>query len=81
MRAVFTPRFQDGIRAAPSEIQKAFEKQLRYLLHDIRHPSLRAKKYDESENLWQARVTGSWRFYFRIEGDAYILRAIKPHPK
>ena len=25
------------------------------------HPSLRAKKYDESQDLWQARVTKDWR--------------------
>ena len=34
---------------------------------------VRAKKYDESRGLWQARVTDDWRFYFTIEGDAYVL--------
>jgi hypothetical protein len=43
------------------------------------HPSLRAKKYDTER--WQARVTRDWRFYFRIEGDSYILLDIMRHPK
>lgn len=30
---------------------------------------------------WQARVTGSWRFYFRIEDDAYQALTIHSHPK
>ena len=30
------------------------------------HPSLHAKKYDESTGLWQARANQSWRFYFTI---------------
>jgi hypothetical protein len=47
----------------------------------LRHPSLRAKKYDTPENLWQARVDRNWRFYFKIEGDEYAIFAITPHPK
>jgi len=38
-------------------------------LHDdvpktSRHPSLRTNKYDETRDLWQARATEGWRFYF-----------------
>jgi len=51
------------------------------LLANLRHPSLHAKKYDESRDLWQARVTGSWRFYFKIIGQVYRLEEIKAHPK
>jgi hypothetical protein len=81
MRALPTHRFQQRFNAAPPHLQKAFTKQLAYLLHDRQHPSLRAKKYDEARGLWQARVTGSWRFYFRIQGDIYVLDTIRPHPK
>jgi len=47
-----------------SELRKAVYKQVRLLERNLRHPSLRAKKYDESINLWQARVNRDWRFYF-----------------
>jgi hypothetical protein len=50
-----------------------------FLFDDIRHPSLRAKKYDAER--WQARVARDWRFYFRIEGDTYLLLDIMRHPK
>lgn len=63
------------------EVQKAFEKQIRFLIHDIRHPSLRAKKYDESTDVWQARVTDTVRFYFIIKSDTYWLLNIRKHPK
>ncbi len=43
-------------------------------------PGLHAKKYDQAR-LWQARLTASWRFYFHIEGQTYILETIIPHPK
>ena len=47
----------------------------------MRHPSLRAKIYDKSKDLWQARVNDFWRFYFTIIGDTCVLEDIIPHPK
>lgn len=81
MRVFFTPHFQRSYQKLPPAVQKAFEKQLAYLLRDRRHPSLRAKKYDEATGMWQARVTKGYRFYFQIEGDTYILHDITPHEK
>jgi plasmid maintenance system killer protein len=54
---------------------------LRFLAHNLAHPSLHAKKYDEAENLWQARVNRDWRFYFNIMADTYLIRDVVPHPK
>lgn len=44
-------------------------------------PTLRAKKYDEGNDVWQARVNRDWRFYFRIVGGAYVIHDVVPHPK
>ena len=81
MRVRWTDRFERDYHAAPAIVQRAFDKQVALLLRDLRHPSLRAKKYDEARGVWQARVTRSWRFYFTIDGGAYVLRTIMPHPK
>ncbi len=62
-------------------IQKAFDKQARLLAANLLHPSLHAKKFDESGDTWQARVNKDWRFYFQIEDDTYIVVRIVPHPK
>jgi hypothetical protein len=69
------------LRQGPDAIRQAFDKQSLLLLQNLRHPSLHAKKYDESADLWQARVTGSWRFDFKIEADTYRLEEIKAHLK
>jgi hypothetical protein len=66
MRLSFTPHFARSYKKTPLEVQNSFNKQSLLLLQDLRHPSLRAKKYDQSRDLWQARVTGAWRFYFKI---------------
>ena len=81
MRIDYLPRAQEALEDAPASVRKAFFKQVRFLVLDLRHPSLQTKKYDESEDLWQARVNRSWRFYFNIVGDAYVIRDIIPHPK
>lgn len=83
MHAVLSKSFAAQLRAAPPEVQRAFLKQLDFLLSDLRHRSLDAKKFPESgdPDLWQARVTKDWRFYFTIAGDAYTLHKIQPHPK
>jgi mRNA interferase RelE/StbE len=52
-----------------------------FLLEDLHHPSLRAKKYDEKTGLWQARVNDDWRSYFKIAGDVYRLEELRKHPK
>ena len=81
MRAVYTKRFLESYAEAPDEIQRAVDRRIALLLQNLRHPSLRAKKYDEARDLWQARVNGGWRFYFRIDGDIYELLDVMPHPK
>ena len=66
---------------APPAVRQAFRKQLAFLEHDLRHPSLRAKKYNVGKNRWQARINRDWRFYFTIDGDTYHIQDVIPHPK
>src|SRR5579859_5160207 len=67
MTARYSYRFLRQYAAAPAEVRKAFDKQIRFLLENLNHPSLRARKYDEALDLWQARVNKSWRFYFPLK--------------
>ncbi len=81
MKLRFTTHFDRAYGKAPKEVQTAFQKQLLLLLQNLQHPSLRAKKYDEGKDRWQARVTRDWRFYFKIESNIYIMQDITRHPK
>jgi hypothetical protein len=81
MRAFYTKRFLEHYAKAPLTIQRATDRRIALLVQNLRHPSLRAKKYDEAQNIWQARVDGGWRFYFIIEGNLYRLLSLLPHPK
>jgi len=79
MKIRYTPKFKTRLREFQLDIRAKFYKQARYLLKDLRHPSLRAKKYDSAEDIWQARVNGGIRFYFLIVNDTYILLDIRKH--
>jgi mRNA interferase RelE/StbE len=81
MKLVYTKTALESLQDLPFAIRKAFYKQAGFLLADLHHPSLRAKKYSEAEDKWQARVNKSWRFYFKIVGDTYLIEDITPHPK
>jgi mRNA-degrading endonuclease RelE of RelBE toxin-antitoxin system len=76
-----SPQFERSYANAPFQIQKLFDRKLALLVQNLRHPSLRAKKYDEARDIWQARVDRAWRFYFQIRNDTYYLLNITPHPK
>jgi mRNA-degrading endonuclease RelE of RelBE toxin-antitoxin system len=77
----FTERADKDYAGLPVAIRKALGKQLRFLLTNRAPSSLRAKKYSEQLDLWQGRVTRDWRFYFKIEGDEYVIISIIAHPK
>jgi plasmid maintenance system killer protein len=81
MRAEYAPRALDALANAPAAVRRAFFKQLAFLLADMRHPSLRVKKYGAADDLWQARVNQEWRFYFLIVDDTYFITNVIPHPK
>jgi len=81
MKLLYSPRFERQYDEAPVHVQQAFDKQVMFLLENIRHSSLRAKKYDEASDIWQPRVTRDWRVSFTSEGDTYYLHTIIPHPK
>ncbi len=81
MKVAFTAHADQDYAALLPEVRKAFAKQLGFLLNRLGHPSLHAKKYDEANDIWQARVNRNWRFYFVIRGDEYVILSIIPHPK
>ena len=81
MQILYHENFKEALLNLSDITKKKLKKQIRYLSLDIRHPSLHAKKFDESQDIWQARVDKSFRFYFSIDGDAYILLDVKSHSK
>lgn len=81
MKWFLTQRAWRDYQSAPASVRTSFDKQVRLLAENLRHPSLRAKKYDQRNDVWQARINRDWRFYFQVHADTYTIIAIIPHPK
>ena len=66
----------------PGNIQERVDKQLALLLGDPYHGSLQTQKMRGQagqSDIWEARITGSYRFTFKIVDDTYRLRRVGTH--
>ena len=81
MKLYPTSHFVREYKKLSPRLQNKVDKALKFLLQSPRHPSLRTKKYDKKEGIWQARVNDNYRLYFLIKSDVYILLEVKSHPK
>jgi mRNA-degrading endonuclease RelE of RelBE toxin-antitoxin system len=79
MKLVFTKKFIRDYRKLPQRIQRTAGKQLGYLLSDETHPSLNVKKMQDPREIWEARVTKSYRLTFQKTEAGYLLRRIGKH--
>lgn len=81
MRVLFSAKALHDYQNTPERVRQAVNKQFGFLLKNLKHPSLHAKKYDEGKDVWQVRITKDWRFYFQIRKDVYHIITIIKHLK
>ena len=79
MKFHYTENFKKKYKKLPQPIKKNTGKQLRLLLSDSKHPSLNIKKMQDPRNIWEGRISKSYRFTFQIQNNIYILRNIGAH--
>lgn len=79
MKVVFEPRFLRDYASLPSAIQRQTDRQIKRLLENPRYPSMRIKKMEGQEHIWEARVTKNYRFTFQVKEDTLVLRRIGTH--
>lgn len=81
MQFEFTERFKREYKKLSSEVRKQAQQQFQRLLDDPTHPSLRVKRVQGTDNIWEASVNMSVRFTFHVRGDSYVLRTIGDHKR
>jgi mRNA interferase RelE/StbE len=79
MKISTTRPFEKDYESLPETIKERTDKQLSLFLDNPRHPSLRIKKVKGHPNIWEGRITNSYRFTFQISGDICLLRRIGTH--
>jgi len=73
-----TDAFLRDYRALPPDIRQRVEKQLRLLLEDYRHPSLRLKKLKGTDK-FEIRISKGYRLTLRFDKEHMELRRVGTH--
>ena len=73
---VFTDEFKRTYKKLPSHIQKKIDKQLRFLVINPKHPSLKIHKLNGD---WEFYVDFHYRCFFKQEGNKYFLFSVGTH--
>lgn len=79
MQYYYTAKFKKQYKKLLQQIKELLQKQLGFLLVNLQHPSLNIKKMNDPREIWEARITDSYRFTFQIQTDFYILRTVGTH--
>jgi len=74
-----TDDFLKHYQRLPVPIRKEVDEKLKLFLLDPRHSSLQIKKMKGYEEIWEGRISRSYRFTFQIKEDTYILRKVGKH--
>lgn len=78
-QASYSKKFAKQYSKLPLTTRNKCDRQIQYLLKDLRYPSIRAKKKQSEEDIWEGRVDRFCRFTFTISEDVITLRAVGPH--
>ena len=79
MELLRTERFKRDFKRLPHEIQNKLPTVLERFLSNPRHPSLQTKKMEGVRDLWELRVTDSYRITFQYVQEGVLLRRIGTH--
>ena len=81
MNVCRSERFKKAYQKLSHELQKQTKEKLRLFAEDIKHPSLRIKKVQGTDSLWEGSITMGCRFTFEKIENGYWLRNIGDHDK
>jgi len=77
-----TPQFNANYAKLDAQSQKAIRKALTFMLHDLRHPSLRTKKMQGKDYIYEASATMDIRITFHFEKpETIVLRNCGHHDR
>jgi len=79
MKIQYTELFRKKVEILPVDIKKALRIKLELMVENPRHPSLRTKKIQGQEGIFEASVTMGIRMTWQYTEDGILLRNIGEH--
>jgi mRNA interferase RelE/StbE len=77
----YSDSFREGVRRLSSEAKKQLKKKLELMVENPRHPSLRSKKIQGIDGIFEASVNMDIRMTWQYTEDGILLRKIGEHEK
>ncbi|MBF7084424.1 hypothetical protein IT084_15845 [Desulfallas sp. Bu1-1] len=81
MKVYYTEYFNEKVKELSPEVKKALKHKLSLMMHNPRHPSLRTKKIQGHEDIFEASITMDIRMTWQYMDDGILLRNIGEHDK
>ena len=72
-------RFKKDFKRLPREIQEKLPTALERFVDNFRHPSLHVKKMEGVKDIWEMRVTDTYRITFQFIAEGVFLRRVGTH--
>ncbi len=77
----YTEYFVEQVSKLAPRIKKALKNKLSLMMENPRHPSLRAKKVQGYEDIFEASITMGIRMTWQYTEDGILLRNIDEHDR
>ncbi len=81
MKIYYSDKFLENVKKLPKDLKKTLKGKLGILLDNPRHPSLRTKKIQGRENVFEATITMGIRITWQYTDDGILLRNIGEHDR
>jgi mRNA interferase RelE/StbE len=76
IEVILTETLRKGYVSLPDPVKQKFQKQLKLLAQNPKHPSLKIHRIKDH---WEFYVDKHYRCIFKQEGSAYILKHVGSH--
>jgi mRNA interferase RelE/StbE len=78
---LFTEQFEQAYEKLTKAEKRSVRKALTLLGDNPKYPSLRVKKMEGKQNIWEARPSKRLRMTFEIAGETIFMRNVGEHDK
>ena len=81
MKVVFTELFEQAYEKLASAEKRSVRKALALLGDNAKYPSLRVKKMEGKQHIWEARPSKRLRMTLEMVGETIVMRSVGQHDK
>ncbi len=77
----YSDSFRESVRHLSPEAKKQLKKKLKLMIDNPRHPSLRSKKIQGTNSIFESSVNMDIRMTWQYTNKGFLLRKIGEHDK